>query len=563
MAAQSILECNTTVETSMTWSAYTVAIVKDPASQTGLIEQLTEIRINDTVPTYTSSLINIPPLTFDHGLHKLEFKLEIETGVPELPLFKKAYTYVNITKSPLIPGFIKGSVAKVTRGWGQVLKLDGRTFSIDPDDPSDKEFNFTWWCRRLDGPDGPEEFEPMLLDTDGDGVDEIFPLLTPGTQQRIPQPRDPIIINPPEGCFGDGPGPVKVVGPRLSLNTSSLVTYAQVYELSVVVQKDVRYSQVKIELDVGVIPAPIVEIECAAAGLCFPTFGGIFVNPTSRLAMRSLCTEECLGGEMTYNWKLNFCNAKVKPEWCPHRLRTLSCDEDLMTTTTTTTTTSTTTTEEVKILPDPVPIKTTTYTDNATDITYIAASSNGSILVSYEDGKSRRRKRQLAVELGESGVVAAEEDYGPVELIPAKIPTGCQTVFTAGLDQNEFTLSTDYFSMNRKLKEFEIELNVTRCIKGTRKTSCSSGITTVAVKVNDPPTEGTCSIVNLGKSEVRDYLNPGYNTALLDIFHIRCLAWKDPNAHTITKYVFKGKCLNPKILSNDPICSCGSDSSWK
>ena len=78
----SVLECNRTVETSMLWTAYKVLIKKDPASQAGLVEELTEIQINDTVPTYQSSLIDIPGLTLDLGLHKLVFKMEIETGVP-------------------------------------------------------------------------------------------------------------------------------------------------------------------------------------------------------------------------------------------------------------------------------------------------------------------------------------------------------------------------------------------------------------------------------------------------------------------------------------------------
>ena len=237
------MECNKTVETSMTWFAYKVSIMKDPASQTGLIEQLQEIQINETVPTYQSSLIDVPPLTLDYGLHKLVFKLEVETGVPELPLFKKAYTYVNITKSPLVPGFIKGGVSKVTRGWGQVLKLDGSKYSEDPDLPSDKSFNFTWWCRRVDGPDGPERFkEYEEIDSNSDGIPEEFPVFKASDQQRIPAPRDPVIVNPPPGCFGNDAGPMKVSGPRLTLNTSSLVTYAQVYELSLVVSKDVRVS---------------------------------------------------------------------------------------------------------------------------------------------------------------------------------------------------------------------------------------------------------------------------------------------------------------------------------
>ena len=38
----------------------------------------------------------------------------------------------------------------------------------------------------------------------------------------------------------------------------------------------------KIELDLGEIPAPIAEIKCVNDELCFPKFGGVFVNPTSR-----------------------------------------------------------------------------------------------------------------------------------------------------------------------------------------------------------------------------------------------------------------------------------------
>ena len=39
-------------------------------------------------------------------------------------------------------------LSKVTRGWGQVIKLDGSLYSIDPDEPGDKSFNYTWFCRR-------------------------------------------------------------------------------------------------------------------------------------------------------------------------------------------------------------------------------------------------------------------------------------------------------------------------------------------------------------------------------------------------------------------------------
>ena len=192
-------------------------IKKDPASQAGLVEELTEIQINDTVPTY-QSLIIVMIISYPYRKHyQWEFQVSVlanwhpwphfgpwssQAGLqngnrdgrsrclpadhpgyysdliigssryldiihlyfpPGLPLFRTAYTYFNITQSPLIPAFIKGSVSKVTfaifemrvhvlskvtRGWGQVIKLDGSLYSIDPDEPGDKSFNYTWFCRR-------------------------------------------------------------------------------------------------------------------------------------------------------------------------------------------------------------------------------------------------------------------------------------------------------------------------------------------------------------------------------------------------------------------------------
>ena len=36
---------------------------------------------------------------------------------------------------------------QITIGWGQVLRLDGKKYTIDPDNPTAKRFNYTWWCR--------------------------------------------------------------------------------------------------------------------------------------------------------------------------------------------------------------------------------------------------------------------------------------------------------------------------------------------------------------------------------------------------------------------------------
>ena len=533
VASMSILECNKTVVPSMLWSAYSVAIKKDPNSQTGLIEELTEMQINETIPTYMSALLEVPPNTLDYGLYKLVFKLEIETGVPELPLYKKAYTYFNITKSPLTPGFIKGSVSMVTRGWGQVVSLDGKEFSVDPDFPEDKNFNYTWFCRRFE-PELEDWTDIYEFDSDYDGIEEEFPLYIASQAQRIPKPRDPVIILPPPGCFGSGAGSIRHSLSKLNLNTSSLVTYAQTYEVLLVVSKDERIAQAKIKIDVGVIPAPIIAIDCATPGLCTPTLGGIFVNPTSRLAFRSQCIEECMGGELTYNWTIT-----LDPIKYPIRLKTISCDTDLTTTTTTTTVKTTTT------LPPIINRKVASFIDNETNIDYYSTeASDGSIVVTYDSGNSRR-KRQIAASFSDGESAVVEDFYsGPQKLIPDHIPVGCSSVFTAGISEKEFSLTTDFFKMNSQIKKFEIQLGITRCINNGRKTSCSTGLSTLNVNINDPPYMGTCSIKNLGMTEENDPSVLGLNTALLDVFTIQCNGWMDPNQHSITKYVFKSKYSN-------------------
>jgi len=53
-------------------------------------------------------------------------------------MYREAFTYINITKSDLQPILITGSVAKVTRGWGQMLILSPQDLSLDLDNVDDK-----------------------------------------------------------------------------------------------------------------------------------------------------------------------------------------------------------------------------------------------------------------------------------------------------------------------------------------------------------------------------------------------------------------------------------------
>ena len=101
---------------SMKWKVYEVSLTDDEESQIGKKEALKEIQINQTIDSWDRAVLNVPPLTFNYGLHKLVFRFDIETFEPSIPFFKEAFTYVNITASALQPVLLDGSPSKVSRG---------------------------------------------------------------------------------------------------------------------------------------------------------------------------------------------------------------------------------------------------------------------------------------------------------------------------------------------------------------------------------------------------------------------------------------------------------------
>ena len=63
---------------------------------------------------------------------------------------------------------------------------------------------------------------------------------------------------------------------------------------------DGRKSSAKINIELLSVAVPIVAIECAST--CYPSLTGVFVNPTSRLALRGACTDKCQDGKESYEW---------------------------------------------------------------------------------------------------------------------------------------------------------------------------------------------------------------------------------------------------------------------
>lgn len=191
---------------------------------------------------------------------------------------------------------MEGFPSRISKGWDQELEMNPGLLSSDPDDPTDMKFNFTWYCRVV----APDLEEYKHLDH------EDFPIESEYNGMRIPNPaeREPNLIAPRAGCFGTGPGKIASRSGKLKLNTKSFETYSQIYEVMVVISKGDRRAKAKVEIEIGSIPSPVMSIKCKSKSLCFPGYGGVFVNPTTRLAI----TAECIGlceGDLTYEWNLS------------------------------------------------------------------------------------------------------------------------------------------------------------------------------------------------------------------------------------------------------------------
>ena len=110
-------------------------------------------------------------------------------------------------------------------------------------------------------------------------------------------------------------------------------------------------------------------------------------------------------------------------------------------------------------------------------------------------------------------------------------------------DSEELSVQQRFFPLQDPLpKKFVLKLNVTQGVFDGRKTVFAYGTAYINIFINDPPENGTCDITVLDGQDADggDVWKPAKTgMALLDIFHIGCQDWVDPNDHTITKYVFK------------------------
>ena len=95
--------------------------------------------------------------------------------------------------------------------------------------------------------------------------------------------------------------------------------------------------------------------------------------------------------------------------------------------------------------------------------------------------------------------------------------------------------------LDPNIKRFQLSLNTTRTIFNGVKNTSSYGYTEFTIIINDPPENGSCSILGFYQKDQK-WLDTSVGLGLVQEFKLNCdNKWVDPNNHKIQEYVFKSK----------------------
>ncbi|XP_064112518.1 uncharacterized protein LOC135219572 isoform X1 [Macrobrachium nipponense] len=281
-ATTSKVNCNISVPVTRWWTITQVDLMGAPVK---------DINIQAILPSWNFSQLTVPSVFLDYGYYELRYFLLVNAS-KIFPLQRDDYTYVEIIPTPLAAIIIAGSMSSITRGFAQTAFLNPQGLSIDPDFPSDKNFNVTWWCHQLD----PKN-ETLQRDNLGN--------LMQFNNHSIPPPLEAIKAGlTGGGCYGKGPGTINLNSGSQMFQMQSFVLAEGTFEITAQVSKDTRNSTTSLVIVVMASNPPTMSISCADADLCWPYMGALLVNPSSRLALRGKCIADC-SDEMTYSWQLS------------------------------------------------------------------------------------------------------------------------------------------------------------------------------------------------------------------------------------------------------------------
>lgn len=75
---------------SLYWKLYSVIPKPNPESPVGYIEELQEININETLPSWNATTLYIPARTYEYGIYKAVFRFGVD-------YLRDTFTIINLT----------------------------------------------------------------------------------------------------------------------------------------------------------------------------------------------------------------------------------------------------------------------------------------------------------------------------------------------------------------------------------------------------------------------------------------------------------------------------------
>ncbi|UJR16137.1 hypothetical protein I4U23_003048 [Adineta vaga] len=254
------------------------AIIKWTIHNCTLIQCSSPIQIDSTIVT-TYSELYIPAQTLPLGT--FELKLTV-TMVASSNLSSSSSTYVEITPSGIVSNLVPYGTSMITYGQQQNLTLDPGTFSIDLDGNTfnASDWNYVYYCRIYGLYDFPHSSGRLL------SIDEA----------RINSHNSSCISNQAGnttslvyGGSNISPNSSLIIsgGSLLSNRTYQFMVYMENLKNSS--SQATGYLLVRIK-DTH---SQMIVIGCVISTMCVPNLEFQLVNPTTQVALFSLCLEDC------------------------------------------------------------------------------------------------------------------------------------------------------------------------------------------------------------------------------------------------------------------------------
>ncbi|CAF1035223.1 unnamed protein product [Adineta ricciae] len=255
------------------------------------------IQLPQTLIT-TSTELFIPGKTLTYGTY--QFTLSV-TMIASSHLSSSTSAYIKIIPSGITPNLIQFGTSMITRGYQQQLTLDPGLFSVDPDALT---FNATNWkyqyfCRIYNKYNFPN-IGGNLLTIDDPQVDTVNPSCVSqrsGSTSKL-----------------NYTGPTSSRMSALTLLPNAL-TSNQTYQFMVQLENRLNSSRQAtgyLLVQTEDSQPELIAISCVISSLCVPNQEYQFVNPTTQVALFSLCVGTCMPiNNITWNVYHGIINAST------------------------------------------------------------------------------------------------------------------------------------------------------------------------------------------------------------------------------------------------------------